>query len=128
MTTSTDNGVKVSVETFYRQDYSNPQLREFMFAYRVTIENKNDFPIIVHGRQWNIFDSMDNDRIVEGDGIVGSYPFIRPGEEYQYVSGCNLRSEMGTMFGQYTVENVEDKTMFKVAVHRFQFIAPFKMN
>ena len=38
-------GVKVSVETFYQQDYSNPMQSEFMFAYRITIENHNSFPV-----------------------------------------------------------------------------------
>ncbi|MFM7769296.1 MAG: Co2+/Mg2+ efflux protein ApaG, partial [Bacteroidota bacterium] len=38
-------GVKVSVESFYQPDYSNPLTNEFMFAYRITIENGNAYPV-----------------------------------------------------------------------------------
>jgi hypothetical protein len=50
-------GVKVSVETYYQPDYSNPVASEFMFAYRITIENNNTFPVKLLQRHWNIFDS-----------------------------------------------------------------------
>ncbi|MGQ0740463.1 MAG: Co2+/Mg2+ efflux protein ApaG, partial [Bacteroidota bacterium] len=39
MTSMISEGVKVSVEAFYQTDYSNPLQSEFMFAYRITIEN-----------------------------------------------------------------------------------------
>ena len=40
-------GIKVSVETFYQPDYSNIINNEFMFAYKITIENNNAFPVMV---------------------------------------------------------------------------------
>src|SRR5258705_207238 len=54
MTSMISEGVEVSVETFYQPDYSNPLQSEFMFAYRITIENHNSFPIKLHRRHWNI--------------------------------------------------------------------------
>ena len=90
-------GVEVSVETFYQPDYSNPINNEFMFAYRITIENHNSFSVKLHRRHWNIFDSNGSFREVEGEGVVGLQPVITSGEKYQYVSGCNLKTEMGKM-------------------------------
>ena len=43
MTNKISDGVEVSVETFYQPDYSNPVSGEYMFAYRITIENHNAF-------------------------------------------------------------------------------------
>ena len=40
MVTSITQGVKVSVETFFQHNYSKNG--EFVFAYRVTIENKSE--------------------------------------------------------------------------------------
>ena len=40
-------GVEVSVETFYQQDYSNPIQSEYMFAYRIAIENYLE-PVMNH--------------------------------------------------------------------------------
>ena len=45
MTSKISGGVKITVETFYQPEYSNPVNSEFMFAYKVTIENNNAFPI-----------------------------------------------------------------------------------
>ena len=69
-------GVKVSVETFYQPDYSNPLQSEFMFAYRITLENHNVFPVKLHRRHWHIFDSNGSNREVEGEGVVGVQPTI----------------------------------------------------
>ena len=121
-------GVKVSVETFYQPDYSNPLQSEFMFAYRVSIENHNSFPVKLRRRHWYIFDSNGSNREVEGEGVVGVQPSLRPGESYQYVSGCNFRTEMGKMKGSYQMENMNSKTKFEVDIPAFEMIVPFKHN
>jgi len=120
--------VQVSVETFYQPDYSNPVQSEFMFAYRITLENHNSFPVKLHRRNWQIFDSNGSHREVEGEGVVGVQPTIKPGETYQYVSGCNLRTEMGKMKGTYQMENLDSKQMFRVDIPSFEMIVPMKYN
>lgn len=121
-------GVKISVEQFYQPDYSNPQLREFMFAYRVTIENNNSFSVQLLRRHWFIKDSNAENREVEGEGVIGAQPIIAPNEKYQYISGCNLKSELGKMYGTYLMENIDTKTRFEVKIPVFQMEAPFKRN
>jgi ApaG protein len=121
-------GVKISVEQFYQPDYSNPQQREFMFAYRVTIENLNSFPVQLLRRHWFIQDSSAEQREVEGEGVIGMQPIIEPQDQYQYISGCNLKSELGQMFGTYLMENVHTKVKFNVKIPVFQMEAPFKRN
>lgn len=128
MVSKISEGVKISVETFYQQDYSNPIQSEYMFAYRITIENHNDFPVKLHSRHWYIFDSDGSYREVEGEGVVGMQPTIESGEEYQYVSGCNLHTEMGRMHGTYLMENLHNKQQFEVKIPAFEMITPFKYN
>jgi ApaG protein len=128
MNSTISEGVEVSVETFYQQDYSNPLQSEFMFAYRITIENHNAFPVKLNSRHWHIFDSNGTYREVEGEGVVGMQPVIQPGEEYQYVSGCNLHTEMGRMHGIYLMENGNNQNLFEVTIPPFEMIAPFKYN
>lgn len=99
-----------------------------MFAYRITIENTNPFPIKLLSRHWFVFDSNGSLRETEGEGVVGVQPLINPGEHYQYLSGCNLRTEIGKMYGTYLMENVSNKNRFKVTVPAFEMSAPFKMN
>jgi len=121
-------GVEVSVETFYQQDYSNPMQSEYMFAYRIAIENHNSFPVKLHRRHWYMFDSTGSTREVEGEGVVGVQPVLSPGEKYQYVSGCNLRTEMGRMHGTYQMENLNSKQLFDVNIPAFEMIVPLKLN
>jgi ApaG protein len=128
MASKISEGIEVNVETFYQPDYSNPISGEFMFAYRITIENRNSFPVKLHRRHWHIFDSNGQNREVEGEGVVGVQPILNPGEKYQYVSGCNLRTEMGRMYGTYLMENINNKKTFEVNIPAFEMIVPFKNN
>ena len=128
MTSMITEGVQVSVETFYQEDYSNPMQGEYMFAYRVEIENYNSFPVQLHRRHWFIFDSNATRREVEGEGVVGIQPVILPGETYRYVSGCNLKTEMGRMVGTYEMENLDTREQFTVQIPSFEMIVPYKNN
>ncbi len=121
-------GIKVSVETYYQPEYSNPLNSEFMFAYRITIENSNIFPVKLLSRHWFIYDSSNNMREVEGEGVVGVQPVIASGASYQYISGCNLRSEIGKMNGTYMLENVHNRKTFEVTIPSFELQVPFKLN
>ncbi len=128
MASKVTEGVIVTVETFYQPDYSNPVNGEFMFAYRITLQNNNPFPVRLLRRHWHIFDSNGTQREVEGEGVVGVQPQINSGEQYQYVSGCNLRTEMGKMYGTYAMQNITSKKQFEVKIPVFDMIVPFKMN
>lgn len=128
MVSKLSQGVKISVETFYQPDYSNPISGEYMFAYRITIENNNNFPVKLLRRYWNIFDSNGSTKEVDGEGVVGIQPVIQPSESYQYVSGCNLKTEMGKMQGYYLMENLHSKKQFEANIPAFEMIAPFKHN
>jgi len=128
MSSKISGGVKISVETFYQSEYSNPLGSEYMFAYKITIENNNDFPVKLLRRHWHIFDSNGTVREVEGEGVVGIQPVIAPASVYQYISGCNLRSEIGKMRGTYLLENLNNKKTFNVAIPPFSMHAPFKLN
>lgn len=128
MVSKVTEGVKVSVESFYQPDYSNPLNNEYMFAYRVTIENHNSFPVKLLRRHWHIFDSNASKREVEGEGVVGVQPQINAGDQYQYISGCNLKTEMGKMFGTYLMEDLANRKQFEVNIPVFDMVVPFKMN
>ncbi|MBM3444331.1 MAG: Co2+/Mg2+ efflux protein ApaG [Bacteroidetes bacterium] len=128
MVSKVTEGIKISVEQFYQPDYSNPLQLEYMFAYRVTIQNNNNFPVQLLQRHWFIYDSTSEKREVEGEGVIGIQPIISPNEQYQYISGCNLKSELGKMVGLYLMENVHTRQRFEVNIPVFHLEAPFKRN
>lgn len=128
MVTQITEGVKVSVDTVYQSEYSNPTNEHFMFAYKVNIENLTEYSVQLLSRYWNIFDSNGSHREVEGEGVVGQQPVIEPGESHEYVSGCNLKTDVGSMKGEYTMRRLIDDEEFKVNIPEFHLIAPYKMN
>jgi ApaG protein len=128
MVSKVTEGIKISVESFYQPDYSNPLNNEYMFAYRITIENRNLFPVKLLRRHWHIFDSNASHREVEGEGVVGVQPQIPSGDKYQYISGCNLKTELGRMHGTYLMEDLHTKKQFTVNIPLFEMVVPFKLN
>lgn len=128
MNSAISGGVTIRVQTYYQEAYSDPAAGSHMFAYKITIENTNSFPVQLLRRYWKIFDSNGLFREVEGEGVVGVQPVIAPGQTYQYISGCHLQSEIGKMLGHYVLINVENKKEFMVQVPAFSMVVPFKMN
>ena len=128
MVTKITDGVKISVETIYQPEYSNPANEHFMFAYRINIENMTENSVQLMNRHWHIFDSNGTKREVEGEGVVGEQPVIEPGDNHEYVSGCNLKTEMGSMKGSYGMKRIVDNRTFHVNIPEFYLIAPYKMN
>lgn len=128
MNTQITSGVKVSVDVVYQPEYSNPATMHFMFSYQITIENLSDVTIQLINRHWDIFDSFGDLKQVNGEGVVGEQPILIPGAVYQYVSGCNLKSEIGYMEGHYEMIKEVNGETFHVEIPRFNLIASFKLN
>lgn len=128
MVTAITQGVKISVDTVYQEEYSNPEKEHFMFAYQITIENLSDYAIQLMRRQWFIFDSNGTQRDVEGEGVVGIQPVIEPGNSHSYVSGCNLTTDIGSMSGNYLMHRIADQSDFTVDIPEFQLIVPYRLN
>lgn len=128
MVTAITQGVKISVDTVYQDEYSNPDKEHFMFAYQISVENLTEYTIQLMRRQWFIFDSCGTRREVEGEGVIGLQPIIEPGESYSYVSGCNLTTDMGSMAGNYLMNRTVDDSEFTVDIPEFQLIVPYRLN
>ena len=73
-------------------------------------------------------DSNGSVREVEGEGVVGVQPVIDPGKSYAYVSGCNLKTDIGSMRGHYAMNRLVDETSFEVDIPEFQLIVPHRLN
>ncbi len=128
MVTSTTRGIKISVITEYQPAYSSPMQFHYVFTYRITIENLSDQTMQLINRHWYIHDANRPMKEVEGDGVVGQQPVLEPGESHNYVSGCNLKSGIGKMYGTYTMERIMDGKKFEVKIPEFTMFVPYKLN
>ena len=128
MVTEITQGIKVSVETEYQKQYSSPRQYHYVFTYKVIIENQSESTVQLRRRHWFIKDAGYTDREVEGVGVIGVQPVLEPGEFHKYVSGCNLKSGIGKMYGTFEIERVIDGKIFKVAIPEFVMILPERLN
>lgn len=128
MKTLITSGIKISVQTQYRADLSQVESSSYFFNYRIDIENKNNYDVQLISRDWYIFDSLSEARVISGLGVIGEQPILKPGEKYTYTSGCDLNSEVGKMKGFYTFKNLMDGELFQVFVPEFKLQYPGKLN
>jgi len=122
------NGIKVTVQSEYQGDYSNPDQDHYVFTYRIIIENNSAYTIQLMRRHWWIYDVLGQHREVEGEGVVGQQPVLEPGSSHEYISGCNLKSGIGKMVGTYQMERIVDGNKFLVQIPEFSMMAPWKLN
>ncbi len=56
------------------------------FVYYITIRNGSDRTLTVKGRKWVVRAENGEITALEGDGVVGCFPRLEPGEEFSYNS------------------------------------------
>jgi ApaG protein len=110
--------VQIEVSPQYVADQSQPQQDVFAFAYTITVTNTGNVPVQLISRHWIIQDERGHTDEVKGLGVVGQQPFLRPGESFQYTSGCRLRAPSGTMQGSYFFV-AEDGSRFDAPIEAF---------
>lgn len=94
-------GVRVSVESEYAADRSEPSDQRWFFLYTITIDNQSQDTVQLLTRHWIITDGEGQVEEVRGPGVVGQQPVLPPGESFTYTSGCPLTTSFGTMEGTY---------------------------
>jgi ApaG protein len=80
-------GLRVTVDrVVHYPDAEAPPDRPHCFAYFITIHNDSDVTVTIKGRKWVVTDELGEVIAVEGDGVVGEFPIIPPGESFSYNS------------------------------------------
>jgi ApaG protein len=109
---------EVAVTSQYIAEQSDPSEDSYAFAYTITVNNTGTVPAQLISRHWVIVDATGHTEEVKGLGVVGHQPLLKPGESFQYSSGCRLRTPSGTMHGSYFCV-AEDGERFEAPVALF---------
>ena len=123
MYTKTTHGITVSVKSFYLEDQSMPDEGHFVWAYQVRIDNESARTVQLKRRHWRITDARGLVQEVEGPGVVGEQPVLRPGESFEYTSGTPLPTSSGIMDGTYRMET-DGGESFDVSIPAFSLDSP----
>jgi ApaG protein len=117
----------VSAIPYYLAEQSAPDEDQYVFAYTVTIRNTGDIEGKLVSRHWVITDGDGQVQEVRGEGVVGEQPVLKPGESYEYTSGCPLPTPVGSMKGTYQCVAV-DGTEFEASIPEFVLSMPSKLH
>lgn len=115
--------MSVTVVPRYLPEQSDPERRQFVFAYTIRITNTGAHPAQLISRHWIITDSEERTEEVRGLGVVGQQPLLPPGDSFEYTSGCPLATPVGTMRGTYHCVG-ENGVPFEVDIPEFVLAMP----
>lgn len=124
---ATTHSVEVTAEPWYRPDLSDAASGRHVWSYRITIVNQSNHSIQLVSRYWRIIDESGRIEEVRGPGVVGEQPILGPDDSYQYVSGCPLHTQSGTMEGHYDMLD-DGGNAFRVVIPAFSLDLPGKQR
>lgn len=123
MYSCTTHHIRVTVQPMYLDEQSSPDDQQFVWAYQVRIENLGERTVRLRNRYWSITDARGRTQEVRGPGVVGEQPLLRPGESFEYTSGCPLSTPSGMMVGAYEME-AESGERLEVNIPAFSLDSP----
>ena len=114
---------KISVRTKYIEEQSDPTASRYVFAYIITIVNSGTIAAQLISRHWVIVDANNHRQEVNGLGVVGHQPLLKPGERFEYSSGTSMATPTGAMHGEYFFV-AEDGHRFESPIPEFSLALP----
>jgi ApaG protein len=119
--------VRIKVQSEYSADQSAPAKNQWFFLYTVTISNEGLETVQLLTRHWIITDGTGHIEEVRGPGVVGKQPTIKPGESFEYTSGCPLSTPFGVMEGTYQMVT-QSGDRFDAKIAPFTLSEPYTVH
>jgi ApaG protein len=119
--------IRINVRPQFLDNQSQPDQRKFVWAYTITVENLSGDTVKLLTRHWIITDGLGHKQEVKGDGVVGEQPTLRPGDKFEYTSGCPLSTPSGVMSGSYGMINAKGEG-FDVVIPAFSLDSPYDVH
>lgn len=117
-------GLRVTLDRLvYTPELPSPPDRPHSFVYFISIHNDSDRTVTIRGRKWVVKNSRGEVTAVEGDGVVGEFPVISPGEKFTYNSRHVLDTGSAVAEGSYI--GLDDRgNRVLVRIPSFEMVVP----
>ena len=87
-------GLTVTVtQVVHAPDFTGPPDKPHVFVYFITIANNSAETVTIKGRKWVVREANGETLAVEGDGVVGEFPRLEPGEQFHYNSSHAIATD-----------------------------------
>lgn len=114
--------IDVKVVVHYLAVESDPAQHRHIFAYTITLTNLGSVAAKLLTRHWYVMNAYGDVHEVQGEGVVGEQPHLKPGESYQYTSFAVIETALGTMHGSYQML-ADDGHHFEAPIAMFRLAA-----
>lgn len=121
---ATTNLIRIRVEPSFVEEQSSPADEYYFWSYEVEIKNMGTQSVQLRSRCWRITDASGYTEEVQGAGVVGQEPIIKPGASFSYKSGAPLYTSSGVMVGTYSMQS-ETGEFFDVSIPAFSLDSPY---
>jgi len=121
-------GVRIQVRPRFIPEQSDPDNGQWLFAYHITIRNQGGETVQLISRHWVITNGEGKVEEVRAPGVVGYQPVLKPGEEFEYTSGCPLTTPVGTMHGEFNMVVPGSGEKFDAKIEPFRLAVPKALN
>lgn len=116
-------GLRVNIDQLvYAPELPSTPDQPHSFVYFISICNDSNATVTIKARKWVVTDADGQVTAVEGDGVVGEFPTIPPGEKFSYNSRHTLGTRTGEAEGSY-IGLDEDGNRVIVRIPRFRMSA-----
>ncbi len=115
--------IRITVNPEFLEEHSDPDEKRFIWAYHIKIENQGIDTVQLLSRSWKITDALGRVQEVNGSGVVGEQPVLKPGTSFEYTSGTPLKTPSGFMMGFYKMEK-ENGDSFNASIPAFSLDSP----
>lgn len=117
----------INTHASFVPEQSDASIHKFVWQYEISIENTGTEILQLLSRHWRIIDMTGKIEEIQGVGVVGLQPLIKPSKQFHYKSFCQLATPQGTMEGFYVMQNLEEQ-QFEILVPKFILAAPSTMT
>lgn len=113
--------IRVLVQVQYAPGHSGPG--RHVFIYHIRIENHAEESYQLIEREWQIHDGNGQVTQVQGEGVVGEQPLLKPRGVFEYNSFTSLTTPPGRMSGAYTFRDAWGER-YRVPIEVFTLAVP----
>lgn len=116
---SLDSDISVQVTPIFIDDESDAEDSKYIWAYQIRIENTGDQPVQLLARHWEIMNASGATQIIDGKGVIGECPVLKPLEAFEYTSSVILDTPSGFMKGHYAMRKMMSREKIQVTIPPF---------
>lgn len=123
---TTTRGVRIQCNALLIPEYSEilPYQERYFFAYRIRMsmapDESKSLSCILTTRKWLVKDANGLEDSIEGPGVIGLYPVMKPGATFSYCSCTQAETRTGSMEGYFTMKNLNTGIEFQARIDPFE--------